>query len=834
MQTQRTSIPIVATIAAMLLVASASAAPLELVKEGHARATIVIDSARYPRTEDLTNQWQTLERTIRNMADTVADYVRQSTGADLPIIDRKTEALPKEGVLLHIGRSEYVDRLMGDELAGMDQTGYIIRATGGRNLVVAGQTPEGTEFGTYEFLEQFVGIRWLMPTKVGEHVPKQVNLGVPGNTNIIDEPAFMQVPGIAFMPTHKAWARKMRFWTRLRFHHSLVKLFAPQMYKETHPEFFPLKHPDDPKRYVPANDKDYHWQPCFTAPGIVDEAARRIIGAFDRAPSYKSYSFGVNDSNDYCQCETCRKEYIKGEKFLGYASYSDCYFKFCNAVVDKVLAVHPDAWFGLIAYSHVGAPPVKVEVHPRIVPFMTYDTMQLIDPDRRERHEKLLQAWQRKCTFIGRYDYTYGDHHVPPRIYIHHWAKYVRWARDHNVRAWYAETYPFFGEAPKYYVMAKIWWNPDRDVDTILDEWYRLSFGKAAGPMKAYFAHWEDYWTRRVRDTGLFLALKNSQYCMGNPGFLEALTEEDIQIGDAFIAQAQTLADTPETKARVEVMALSWQYYRTVMGDFFARGKGASQLSAEQALAILNMDRDTLDNGVQKMRKKMEAHPILVFSWNRSYPYDSSLRQPILDAGQTLLARPSERLRQKFLELAQSDRAKLAAQAGTFLKISESDATNLVPNPGFEAENSLDGWWAGTHFGTGSVKITKHKPHQGENAVVVQSTWDGYGGVFRTDVPIEPGKAYIFVLRAREKGKRATATVCQMLTQFFDARGKVLSQSTTRYKFWPRKQWDAYLLETPVAPANAATLNARVDAMAQPKTGHQVYFDDLQVHAVEK
>ena len=834
MQTRPAPRPACAVVALTAIVAAASAEPLVLVRDGRAQATVVVDGARYPLTEDLTNQWQTLERTIRNIAGEVVEYIRKSTGADMSVIDRNAEALPDGGVFLHIGRSAYVDGLMGDDLDGLDRAGYIIRATDGRNLIVAGPTPEGTEFGTYEFLERFVGIRWLMPTEIGEYVPERAGLSIPADTDIVDEPAFMQVPGIAFMPTHKAWARKMRFWTRLSFHHSLVKLFAPELYKETHPEFFPLKSPDDASRYVPANNSDYRWQPCFTAPGIVDEAARRIIEAFDRGPRYKSYSLGVNDSNDYCQCENCRKEYIDGERFLGFASYSDCYFKFCNAVVEKVLAVHPDAWFGLIAYSHVGAPPVNVAVHPRIVPFMTYDTMQLIDPSRRDRHERLLLQWARTCTYIGRYDYTYGDHHVPPRIYIHHWADYVRWARDHNVRAWYAETYPFFGEAPKYYAMAKIWWDPDRDVDAILEEWYRLSFGKAAEPMKAYFEHWEEYWTRRVRDTGLFLALKNSQYCMGNRGFLEALSEKDIGTGDAFIGQALELADTAATKARVEVMALSWHYYRTVIDDFLARGKAGSQLSTDQALAVLSMDRQTLDNGVQTMRKKMNEHPILLFSWTRGYPFDSSLREPMLDAGQAVLTSPDDRLKARIGEIAQSDNERLAALAATFLRVGAGSATNLVPNPGFEAEDPLHGWWAGTHFGTGSVKVTKDNPNKGGNSVVVRSTWDGYGGVFRTDVPVETGRSYVFVLRARWAGERATGTVCQMLTQFFGADGKALPKSTTAYKFWPDGEWRAYLLQTPVVPANAVTLNARVDAMAQPKTGHATYFDDLQVYAVGK
>lgn len=267
---QPISIGGVATLTVAALAGNAFGAPLALVKAGRAQATVVVDSSRYPRTEDLTNKWQTLERTIRNVADTVVDYVRKSTGADVPVVDRNVVPLPADGVLLHIGRSEYVDGLMDDELSGIDKTGYIIRAVDGRNLVVAGQAPEGTEFGTYEFLERFVRVRWLMPTELGEHVPKHADLTVPRDTNVVDEPAFMQVPGIAFMPTHKAWARKMRFWSRLNFHHSLVKLFAPEVYGETHPEFYPLKNPDDAKRYVPSGKCGRRWRSIrsLCSPGL--------------------------------------------------------------------------------------------------------------------------------------------------------------------------------------------------------------------------------------------------------------------------------------------------------------------------------------------------------------------------------------------------------------------------------------------------------------------------------------------------------------------------------------------------------------------------------------
>jgi hypothetical protein len=117
---------------------------------------------------------------------------------------------------------------------------------------------------------------------------------------------------------------------------------------------------------------------------------------------------------------------------------------------------------------------------------------------------------------------------------------------------------------------------------------------------------------------------------------------------------------------------------------------------------------------------------------------------------------------------------------------------------------------------------------------VVRSTWDGYGGVFRKDVPAEPGKSYVFVLWARWEGEPAVGTVCNMLTQFFDERGQAIDGGTKGHKFWPDGEWTAYLMQSPVAPEGTVSMNARIDAMAQPKEGHDTYFDDLEMYVVEE
>jgi hypothetical protein len=114
--------------------------------------------------------------------------------------------------------------------------------------------------------------------------------------------------------------------------------------------------------------------------------------------------------------------------------------------------------------------------------------------------------------------------------------------------------------------------------------------------------------------------------------------------------------------------------------------------------------------------------------------------------------------------------------------------------------------------------------------VEVTGTADGYGGVFRADVPVQPGRSYLFVLRARWEGEPAPATVCQMLTQFQDRNGRAIEGTLRSYRFTGASEWRAFSLETRAAPEGAAALLVRADALYQPATGHRVSFDALEVY----
>ena len=94
----------------------------------------------------------------------------------------------------------------------------------------------------------------------------------------------------------------------------------------------------------------------------------------------------------------------------------------------------------------------------------------------------------------------YGTPYCLPRVWFHHMADYYRFGHGQGVRALYAEAYPNWGEGPKLYVSLKLQWDPERDVDALLDEWMIRCVGRrAARPLARYYVprHRPDgVWTR--------------------------------------------------------------------------------------------------------------------------------------------------------------------------------------------------------------------------------------------------------------------------------------------------------------------------------------------------
>ena len=310
----------------------------------HARSLPVVESSK-PQAVVLVRE--KADEQTRQAAKLLVEYVRKSTGAELPVVEGRGEGEGELATRIYVGRPED-DGASSLNMEGLAADGFVIRGTDDGVIVIAGASAWGTEFGVCEFLERYVGVRWLMPGANGEDVPQHESLSVPME-EVRQGPAFFSrlFSGLA-SSQQLTWARRNRMHGSIAFHHNLHRLFPPSKYGKSHPEFFPMRKGE---RYIPTGDDIHGWQPCFAAEGIVDEAVKNICAYFKANPEATSYSLGVIDSSGHCECEACRALDPEEPNFLGRRNVSRRYFTFCNAVVERVLEKYPDKYFGCLAYS---------------------------------------------------------------------------------------------------------------------------------------------------------------------------------------------------------------------------------------------------------------------------------------------------------------------------------------------------------------------------------------------------------------------------------------------------------------------------------------------------
>ena len=722
-----------------------------LVEQGQPRATVVVPA----ECDDQT----------RLAAGLLVSYVERSTGAELPVVESPSPERSPQQVTVHVGQDDYVKSLKL-AIEELDDDGYVIVGPDEGHLVIAGPTPYGTEFGVCEFLERYVGVRWLMPGPNGDDVPRHDSIRA-GREEIRGQPAFFSrlfsgLQGSA----QTTWARRNRMHGRVQFHHNLHRLIPPETYVKTHPHFYPIR---NGKRYFPADDNTHGWQPCFSAEGLVEEAIENICRYFDEHPDAPSYSLGVIDSSGHCECEDCRAKDTGEDNFIGRRDVSDRYYEWCNKVAEGVLKKHPDKLFGCLAYSEVAQPPSRVKVHPRIIPYMTYDRMKWVDPELRASGEEMTRRWQAASPMVGWYDYIYGSHYCVPRVWFHHMGDYYRFGHEHGVRAMYAEAYPHWGEGPKLYISLKLQWDPSQDVDQLLDDWYTRAVGEAgAADLAAYYALWEDFWTRRILDSAWYT--QGGQYlAFHTPTYLADVTEKDITQSRSLLESVVEKAKTPQQKARAKILMLAFEYYEASALAYAGNRLAEETIvkSEAQALDVLEKGEVCLRMAKRRQRLLMEEmpkHPALMH--NLTFARRPKLKGDQWGAGLLWLAFDhidrSQAVRNRVTELAASNLPEVAIPAQTMLTLANNTAESIVENPSFEApEGKWPGQWSPwVKWGIGTMKADPKAAHSGEQGVLF--TGVKRGGPNQS-VTVAPGRyasvAYVRVPKQPAAGATITLSM---------------------------------------------------------------------------
>ena len=711
------------------------APPLTLVKDGESRAVVLVD--------DDAEEWTS------DAADQLVQYVEKATGAVLPTMTedelRRSGGRINSHTRVYVGGSSGQQARDSENLEDLEHDGFVIVPRGQKRLTIAGPTSRGTWCGVHEFLERYVGVRWLMPTSVGEDVPESSDLTV-AREEVRAKPAFYsRVFGMTgrgrgqnFREVREDWSRHNQMFNHVQFNHNLWRLFPPSEYGETNPEFYPILNGE---RYIPPNDNvSIRWQPSFTADGIVEEAIRKINAFFDENPDRDSYSLAVNDGGGYSESDL--------ENAPEGWSISDVYYDWVNQVAEGVLKKHPDKQFGVLAYSRTESPP-PFELNSQVVPFLTDERLLWADPQVRAEGQQMTEDWNEVAENQGWWGYAYGTPYAVPRLSLHQMADNYRFGNDQGVAHLFAELTPNWGEGPKPWVLAKLQWDPDQDVDALAREWYKSAVGtQAASDLEAYYDIWEKFWSEDVLESEWYSPSAGPARNFQDPRYLEAVTEDMVVESRRRLESAVAKSKTEPQKARAELLLRAFEYYEA---SALSYPKSVNPPADETAaLALIEEEADGLERRLQLAEKRLKlidefaTDPVLIHprepgdtglvwsGWNKDIFWGlvDWITREEPDGGA---------VRERVAELRQEDSGPLREWARLLLAIADGEEEAVVTrNPSFEdgTGGNAAAWVNPT------LRRTQELAYTGEFSLLGE---DGRSVAFQVS-PIESG---LFAARVR-------------------------------------------------------------------------------------
>ena len=551
--------------------------PVTLVTEGKPAASIVV-----PATEGGSSR--ALTSAIRDLQT----YIELTTGAKLAITD---ELNAKPAIVLGAGAA----KLAGVSAQDLPLEGFIIKTASDR-VFIAGKDPAGTAWGIYEFLERCVGVRFYWPEyrddkgRTGTSIIKTENLVV-NPLHLKDSPVFrkrIRWPsggvriGAAKMTDHDRHLRCGSTWpVQLIVHapHGWSKF-----YSKTRPEIFQLRK-DGERTFSmlcyghPNTLKTYLEEIELQVKGEATDRGRAIINE-------KSITVSPADMGVSCRCEYCRK--LWNESGGSYGTASKVMATFVANLGREVKKRWPDMTVIFLPYkNYTYAPegisfPDNVEVQICGMPGLARHKDKVIDAAEQQNIDKWvritgrkIQNWHYSCWPANRTKAAY--------VYAHTIQKHYQKNRDKTVGSFINGVQDHWPRQHlSLYVWLKVLWNPDVNVDAIIDEYCTRMYGSAAKTMRELVRMLADGWEK-------------SEW---SPHVMSPKTVYEQSYPRAEVKKIEALLARAFEEAKDDKLVTQrLNYYAPALREFFDESKLLAEGTGIKPLNIYQIDEEVTIDG---------------------------------------------------------------------------------------------------------------------------------------------------------------------------------------------------------------------------------------------
>lgn len=479
-------------------------------------------------------------------------WVREVGGVTLAM--DKGDGLTAGERIIAVGWGRRLQQLLGPNVAAPkdDQEAFTIRSVGPA-IAIWGGRQRGTMYGVHSFLERELGVRFYTP---------RVTVAPQKTRYAFTALQHSETPGVRvrndfyYEAFDSTWAARNRingamstrpqpggveaYWSV----HTFYPLMPPEEFFGQHPEYYSL---------LGGTRTAERAQLCLSNPDVLRILTERLRRKMRELPDYLIYDVSQNDWSNPCECADCQA-LVDRE-----GSQSGPIIEFVNRVADAIRPEFPGKFVGTLAYQYTRKPPRTLKPRDNVVVrFCSIECCFAHDfiscPENRDFVDD-MNGWAAIAPHIYIWDYVVNfSHYLLPYPNFRVLQPNIRFFRDHRAigimeQAAYQSRGGEFAEL-RSYLLAKLLWNPDAEVELILNDFMHGYYGRAGQYVRAYF---DLLHGRLGPDTHIHLGLQHDD---------RLFSEAFVQQAESLFDQAERVADTEEIRQRVEMARLPILYLK--------------------------------------------------------------------------------------------------------------------------------------------------------------------------------------------------------------------------------------------------------------------------------
>jgi len=270
---------------------------------------------------------------VKAAAEDISYYIAEATGVKLPV---KTGT--PEGLYIAIVTVES-DKEFDDSFEVKCENG---------SVTISGHANLGAVYGAYDFLEQYVGVRYIT---------SDIDYIKPAESIDITDVNYSEAPYITY---------------RILYHIGYTEI-VPSGISVKNKSKRDIRWAGNSCHTFDELDGDYSVQyenqPCLTDPEVFDFMLANVKKRLEAYPNADIISISQNDNSNYCKCDACveaMKKYAPDPDNYSKGGPAGLMIDFVNRMSDEIVKVRPNIKIHTFAYLYTEEPPVGITARDNI------------------------------------------------------------------------------------------------------------------------------------------------------------------------------------------------------------------------------------------------------------------------------------------------------------------------------------------------------------------------------------------------------------------------------------------------------------------------------------